>query len=267
MRAVGERTEHPPGTFSWVECATSDLDGGTAFYEGLFGWGHADSPIDDTSVYRLFKLRDRNVAAAYAMREEERSHGIPPHWNNYITVKSADDAAARVRELGGNPLMDPFDVFDSGRMVAFSDPTGAIVSVWEPREHIGARLVNDPGSFTWNELSTTDVDRAKNFYGDLFGWTFEDVGSDEMPYTTIRNGGRMNGGMRPLGDQEKQMGVPPNWIPYFTTADIDNSAGQSGDLGGRVMIGPMSVLQASRIAVAADPQGAVFGLFEGETED
>jgi predicted enzyme related to lactoylglutathione lyase len=267
MRCVGERTEHPPGAFSWVECATSDLDGATAFYEALFGWEHADFPVDESSVYRMFRIGDKRVAAAFSQREEERSHGIPPHWNNYVTVASVDDTAARVGRLGGNLLVDPFDVFDSGRMVVLSDPTGAILSLWEPRANIGAELVNDPGTFTWNELSTADVERAKGFYADLLGWTYEDSSTDEMPYTVIRNGDRMNGGIRPLGDAEKQQGVPPNWMPYFTTSDIDRSIARTNELGGQVMVGPISPLGPSKIAVAADPQHAVFAFFEGETED
>jgi predicted enzyme related to lactoylglutathione lyase len=267
MPAVGERTIHPPGTFSWVDAATTDLDGATAFYEALLGWDHVDAPIGDGAVYRMFQLGGKQVAAAGEQRAEERSHGIPPHWNNYVTVASADETAARVKELGGNPMMDPFDVFDSGRMTVFSDPTGAILSIWEPREHIGAGVVNEPGALTWNELSTSDVEKAKGFYGDLFGWRFEDVGSAEFPYTTIRNGERMNGGIRPLGDQEKQTGVPPNWMPYFVSAELDRSAARIGELGGAVMVGPMAILQGSRIVVARDPQGAVFALFEGETED
>ena len=69
-------------------------------------------------------------------------------------------------------------------------------------------------------------DRAKSFYGDLFGWTLRGSRHDEMPYTTIQNGDRMNGGIRPLGDEEKQRGVPPNWMPYFTTTDIEQSVAQ-----------------------------------------
>ena len=264
---MGERTSHPPGTFSWVDLATTDLDGATAFYEGLLGWDHADTPIGDGAVYRMFQLGGRPAAAGFQQRDEERSHGIPPHWNNYVTVASADDAAAQAGEAGGNVVMDPFDVFDSGRMAVFADPTGAILSVWEPRAHIGAQIVNDPGALTWNELSTTDVDKARGFYGDLFGWRFEEVGSAETPYTTIYNGDRMNGGVRPLGDQEKQMGVPPNWMPYFVSTDLDASAARIGELGGQVMVGPMAILQGSRIVVARDPQGAVFALFEGDTED
>ena len=264
---MAERAEYPPGTFSWVECATSDLDGATAFYENLFGWQHVDSPIDETNVYRMFQLGGKAVAAAFAQRDEERSHGIPPHWNNYVTVASVDDTAARVNTLGGNLLMDPFDVFDAGRMVAFSDPTGAILSLWEPRSSIGAERVNDPGSLTWNELSTSDVDKAKSFYSELFGWTHEDHGDDANQYTVIQNQGRMNGGIRPLGDEERRRGVPPNWMPYFTTTDIEQSIANIGELGGQVMVGPISPIGPSRIAVAADPQHAVFALFEGETDD
>ena len=113
-------------------------------------------------------------------------------------------------------------------MAVFTDPTGAVLCIWEPRASIGVELVNDAGCLTWNELSTTDVERAKSFYADLFGWTYDDVGTAEMPYTTIRNGDRMNGGIRPLGDQEKQMGVPPNWMPYFTSADLDRAPRRSG---------------------------------------
>jgi len=162
--------------------------------------------------------------------------------------------------------MDPFDVFDAGRIAIFTDTTGAVLSVWEPRESIGAELVNDPGCLTWNELSTPDVEKAKSFYADLFGWTYDDVDTAEMPYATIRNGERMNGGIRPLGEQEKQVGVPPNWMPYFTSADLDQSAAKVAELGGTVMVGPMAILQGSRLAVVRDPQGVVFALFEGETE-
>ena len=264
---MGERTSHAPGTFSWVDLSTADLVGATAFYEGLFGWSHEDAPMGDDAVYRMFKADGKNVGAASEQRDEERSHGIPPHWNNYVTVSSVDDAGGRVNELGGNLMMDPFDVFDAGRMAVLSDPTGAVLCLWEARANIGAEIVNEPGTLTWNELATTDVERAKRFYSDLLAWKFEDIGSDEMPYTTIRNGERMNGGVRPLGDQEKQMGVPPNWMPYFVSADIDKDTARVGELGGQVMVGPMSILQGSRVAVARDPQGAVFALFEGETED
>ncbi len=177
---MAERTEHAPGTFSWVDVTTTDLDGAAAFYKGLLGWDHVDSPIGDGAVYRCSSCAGKSVAAGVEQGAEQRSHGIPPHWNNYVTVASADDTAAGSAS-SENLMLDPFDVFDSGRMAIFTDSTGAVLSVWEPRAHIGAELVNDPGCLTWNELSTPDVDRAKRFYTDLFGWSYEDVGTDEIP--------------------------------------------------------------------------------------
>ena len=264
---MGERKSHKAGTFSWVDLSTTDPDAAKRFYGQVFDWDFDDRPVGDGVVYTMCKLADRDVCALSGQQEQERSMGIPPHWNNYVTVADVEASTARARELGGTVMVEPFDVLEAGRMSVVADPTGAVFSMWQPRESIGATIVNEPGTLTWNELSTSDVDQARSFYGDLFGWTFEDVGTDENPYTTIRNGGRMNGGVRPLGEQERQMSVPPNWIPYFVSADIERNAEQLGGAGGRVMVGPMSVLQGSRILIAQDPQGAVFALFEGETED
>jgi predicted enzyme related to lactoylglutathione lyase len=264
---MGERTSHAPGTFSWVDLSTTDPDGAKGFYGPLFGWEFDDQPLPDGGVYTMCHVDGKDACALAAQQEQERSVGIPPHWNNYITVASADDSASKARDVGGDVLVDPFDVMDVGRMAVIADPAGAAFCIWEPRSNIGAEIVNEPGTLTWNELASSDVDQAKTFYGDLFGWTFEDVGTAENPYTTIRNGGRMNGGVRPLGEQEKQMGVPPNWMPYFVTEDADQSGTRVGELGGKVMVGPMAILQGSRIVISQDPQGAFFALFEGETED
>ena len=169
-------------------------------------------------VYRMFQLRGKDVAAASRQREEERSHGIPPHWNNYVTVASADDTRRAGERAWRQPLMDPFDVFDVG-------PHGRVHRSHRRRDvYLGAaRAASAPSSSTipgasrWNELSTTRRRPGQELLRRPVRLDLDDVGTAEMPYTTIRNGDRMNGGIRPLGDQEKQMGVPPNWMPYFTT--------------------------------------------------
>ena len=90
-----------------------------------------------------------------------------------MTVASADEAAARAAELGANVAAEPFDVMDVGRMAVIIDPVGAALCLWEARSHIGASLVNTPGSMTWNDLITPDPAGSAKFYGDLFGWTTE----------------------------------------------------------------------------------------------
>ncbi|MGH2986513.1 MAG: VOC family protein [Solirubrobacterales bacterium] len=124
--------------------------------------------------------------------------------------------------------------------------------------------MNVPGALTWNELATKDVARAKELYGGLFGWRFEDIAGGGMQYTVIRNGDRSNGGIR--AQTEMEASIPPNWLPYFVAQSVDDSVARAGDLGGTVLVPPMAV-PAGRFAAIADPQGAAFAVFEGEQFD
>src|SRR3954453_1799173 len=98
---MGERTSYTHGTFSWVENATTDQDGAKSFYSGLFGWDYEDNPVGDGIVYSIAKLGGRSPAAVSPQMQDEISQGIPPHWNNYVTVDDVDAVSARVEELGG----------------------------------------------------------------------------------------------------------------------------------------------------------------------
>lgn len=261
---MGERTSHAPGTFSWVDLSTSDPADAKRFYGGLFGWTFDDRPVGDGIVYTLCLIDGKSVCAISGQVEEERSQGIPPHWNNYVTVADVDASTAKTAELGGNVVVEPFDVLDAGRMSVVADPTGAVFSMWQPRDSIGAEVVNVPGSLTWNELATNDVDRATEFYGALFAWGFEEMTGGPMRYVLIRNGDRSNGGIRPLTEMES--GVPPYWLPYFAVESADDAVARAAELGGNVLMQPVTV-PAGRFAPIADPQGAVFATFEGEFDD
>jgi predicted enzyme related to lactoylglutathione lyase len=252
---MGTRTEYTPGTFSWVDLSTSDAAAAKSFYGGLFGWEFEDNEVPGGAIYSLCKLDGTNVCAIAEQPE------IPPHWNNYVTVTSADDAAARAKELGAKIIEEPFDVMDVGRMSVFSDPTGAALCVWQAGTTIGAGLVNVPGALTWNELHTPDIPAAISFYSELFGWTAERMGEGEPEYHVIRNGERSNGGV--MGTQE---GEPPNWLPYFATSDLDGTISKAKDGDGKLWDGPID-FPAGKIAVLSDPQGAPLALWEGELED
>jgi predicted enzyme related to lactoylglutathione lyase len=259
---MGKRTEHAPGTFSWVDLSTTDPDAAKGFYSDLFGWEFEDMPAGEGMTYSMARLNGDYAAALSAQMEQEREQGVPPHWSNYVTVQSAADAASRAKELGGTVLVDAFDVLDSGRMAVLQDPTGAVFSVWEPRESIGAGVVNVPGALTWNELHTGDIDSAISFYTELFGWTTEAMDTGDGPaYHVIRNGERSNGGIMGI-----QAGEPPNWLPYFGVSSLDDSISKAESGGAQKLAGPIPMPQG-KIAVLRDPQGAVFALWEGSMED
>jgi uncharacterized protein len=259
---MGERTSYTPGTFSWADVSTTDQEGAKAFYSGLFGWEAEDLPVGDGVSYSMMRVGGRAVAAISPQPQQQRDAGVPPLWNSYVTVKSADAAAERAGQLGATVHAPPFDVMTAGRMAVVQDPQGAFFMVWEPRESIGAQLVNAPGALAWNELATPDVDAAIAFYGDLFGWTAQAFEDSPERYEVIQNAGRSNGGIHEL--QEGQ--GPPNWLVYFGVDDIDAGLARVEELGGSKLMGPMDI-GVAKIGVVRDPQGAVLAIYAGEFQD
>lgn len=267
---MGRRTRHEPGTFSWTDLGTTDPEAAKRFYAELLGWSFEDQDAGGGNVYVEASIEGDAVAGLYSQPEQQRAQGVPPFWFSYVTVASADAAAERAAELGAEVHAGPFDVVEAGRMAVIADPTGAMIGVWEPRQSIGARRVNDPGCMTWNELTTGDPGRAIDFYGALFGWRFEplDTGGGP-PYWSIAHagaaGGR-NGSMRELALEDAERGMRPAWLTYFTVADADAAVERGAAAGGTVLV-PAFEIPTGRIAILADPQGAAFGLFAGDVDD
>jgi predicted enzyme related to lactoylglutathione lyase len=258
---MSSQKKHAAGNFCWFELGTSDQNAAKEFYGGLFGWGFDDSPLPPEmgGVYTTLMKDDKKVGAMYQLGPH--SGDAPPNWMLYVNVDSADETAAKVAELGGETYGPPFDVMEHGRMVIFKDPTGATLSVWEPKAHPGADLVNAPGSACWSELATTDLKKAGAFYSNLFGWSLKESSGD-MPYTEFSNQGKAIGGMMPMSAMQIQ-GAPPFWSVYFAVEDCDAAAEKADGLGATLRVPPTDIPNVGRFAVIQDPQGAFFSIFEG----
>lgn len=256
---MGERTSHAPGTFSWVDLGTPDADSAKRFYSELFGWELTDEPTGPGNTYTVARVDGSAVCALYKRRADLGT----PAWLSYITVESAEETALRAGELGGSIIQPSFDVMDAGRMALLSDPNGAMFGIWQPNLGIGAELVNDPGTLCLNQLNTDNPEAAQTFYKELFGWTVEYNGTDTGDYWGLYNDGTLNGGLMPLPPEAD---APPHWLVYFTVSDLDRSVAQiAKELDGQIFGQPMKI-ESGRIAVAADQQGAVFAMFEGEVD-
>jgi hypothetical protein len=114
-----------------------------------------------------------------------------------------------------------------------------------------------PGSFCWAELATSDVESARKFYGEMFGWTVVEYPTPAGPYLIFQAEGNHVAAARPADP-----GTPPHWGVYFSTADADESAGRVAPLGGKVVDGPFDVMEAGRMAVVQDPAGVFFSLWQ-----
>ena len=153
---------------------------------------------------------------------------------------------------------------DAGRMGVVQDPQGAWFLVWEPKQHIGAGLVNAHGALSWNELGSPDPDGSAKFYGDLFGWETSPMEGSETPYLVIRtadgqyataaSGRRRRPGRRRSGSSiSRPMTSTRRWPRSPSWAATCSSARPTSE--------------SPKIAVAQDPQGAVFALYSGHLDD
>jgi len=116
------------------------------------------------------------------------------------------------------------------------------------------------GNPCWYELGTSDLDAARAFYAGVLGWDIEDAGMKDFTYLLAQSGGDMVAGMMSLEGQE--FAPPPNWLIYFAVDDCDRTAEGIAAAGGRVTRGPAEIPGTGRFAIAADPQGAAFGILE-----
>ena len=276
-----ERDGYPAGVPCWVDTGQPDPEAAVEFYGGLFGWEFEDRmPADSPGRYFVAQLRGRDVAAVGSQPEQAPP---TPGWNTYVWVDSADDTTAKVKAAGGKALMEPFDVLEAGRMAVLTDPEGAVFSVWQAKEHKGAQLVNEPGTWNFSELNTRDPEGAKAFYGTVFGWEADTLDYGEGQTTMWRLPGygdfleRRDPDLRrrmaadgapegfedavawliPMTSDQYPDDVPSHWNVTFAVDDADAVADRAAKLGGQVRVPPFDA-PFVRMTVLSDPQGAAF---------
>jgi predicted enzyme related to lactoylglutathione lyase len=242
----------PPNHPIWADLASPDIEASKQFYGGLFGWEAETVAPPEAGTYTLWRLDGKTAAAIQTTMDGQ----MPPVWRAYIHAADAAATTEKARQAGATIFMEPMDVFDSGRLAFFADPTGAAIGLWQPLTMAGAEVMFEPGSLGWIELATTDMDAAKRFYKDVFGWDSH-TSEGEMPYTEWQLDGRSIAGAMTMGPQME--GVPPHWQVYFSVEDVDKSAAQVQELGGSLMV-PAMDFPGGRFAIVGDPHGSTFGL-------
>lgn len=254
-----ESPAHTPGSFCWVEVGTTNAPEAKNFYRELFGWDYEDGEAGPGMIYTMIKLNGKYVGGLYQLDSNMLSAGIPPHWMNYISVASADDATAQATAAGGSVMKGPFDVGTAGRMSIIQDPTGAVFSTWEPKDTPGSGVYGEFGAYCWQELGTNDTQKAKDFYTTLFGWATESF-PGPMEYTIFKKGNESVGGMYQI---TPEMGpIPPHWLTYFAVSDCDATVRKATELGGSVMKPAEDIPGVGRFAILRDPASAVFAVLK-----
>ncbi len=257
-----EITKHVETMFSYSDLQTTDLESAMTFYTSLFGWDVDEQPMGPGQVYAMFKRNGKTVSAASLQPEQQKEMGIPPMWSTYFTVFDLDNRTKEAEQGGGTIHAGPFDVFDAGRMSVIMEPAGSVFCLWEPKDNIGAEVMNEPNTLTWAECISNDVGKSREFLTTLFGWEAEAMDSPEGgTYTLLKKDDRPACGlMDPPGE------MPSFWLNYFAVADCDATVAKARELGAQIQREPTANPGVGRFALISDPQGAGFGILEPEPQ-
>lgn len=237
------------GAFTWMDLATPDLEGAKQFYQSVFGWEFHD--IGAEFGHYHYALAQGRAAAGLGQPSDAQ---MPPAWTIYLA--SADSDIERVQALGGQVMLAPMAVGDAGKMAICVDPTGAIFGLWQPLNFIGAGVEAEHGGIAWSEVATRDAAAACDFYGKLFDATPR-AQSDE--YFIMQRGEEMLFGVMQMNEQWAEL--PPHWMGYFAIDNTDAALDRVTAGGGKVVVPPFDT-PFGRIAVIADPHGAVFSIVQ-----
>jgi len=237
------------GKFVWHDHGSPNPATATKFYADLFGW-----------EYETFKPGEIDYEMVKANGQLHGGFGSPPgnppaQWMGHVLVKHVDETVLRAEGAGGKILAEPMDMPEVGRMAVIADPQGAVIAAFSPQ----GDAPQNGGTFVWDELLTTDVDDAKRFYGEVFGWTSEDKPMGPATYTIFKRAGDTDvGGLM----QRPREDIPVHWTTYIATQDADATVARAKELGATILSEPMDVPKMGRFAIIQDPTGAVFGIWQ-----
>ena len=250
------------GTPCWICLGTSDVEGGKRFYTALFGWHYEQT--------EMFPGMPNSPIAFNAKKGDELVGVIAPQmegdpvgasWGFNWAVDDVSVTVTRAAELGGTVSTEPMEMQGQGKVAVVTDINDVETILWEGKEHLGAGLMFEHGTFTWAQLITRNRNASSSFLMRLLG-----LGLDSGPAP----GGGMNDvlmlgdepmvGIMDMPDEVANAGTPNHWIVYFHVDDVDATLGMVAEHDGRVIMQPNQLAHIGRIAVASDPQGAMFGL-------
>jgi uncharacterized protein len=233
------------GTPCRVETWQADIQAAAAFYRSLFGWEIDDDPAPGDDAGRDARLGGQLVAGI-----RRGLPGFPTVWMVYIGVENVDRAAESVERAGGRLLIEATGPAER-RLAVVADPAGVAFGIWAGNDGT-AQLAGAPNSWAMSALHTPDLDAARRFYGEVFGWELQPLPGAPMSQWLLD-------GRRVAVAAPADGSVPAHWAVNFAVADADAFAQHATSLGASVLMPPTDT-PGFRSAVLVDPQGAVIAV-------
>ncbi|MQY37632.1 putative glyoxylase CFP32 [Streptomyces sp. RB17] len=251
----------PEGTPCWADAMFSDVEGAKRFYGDVLGWTFGESSSEYGNYTQAYADGKAVAAVVPPMPGQEGQS----QWCLYFASPDAAAAAERIRENGGEVLMEPMQVGDFGTMCLAREPSGAVFGVWQAGTHEGFEATATPGAYCWAEVFTREPEKADSFLSAVFPYRMKDIVDDAVDFRMFDIGEEaVLGRMRMTDDFPPE--VPSYINVYFTVDDCDEAVARATKLGGVLRFGPMSS-PFGRFAALSDPQGANFSVIDITTTE
>ncbi|MFJ6444810.1 VOC family protein [Streptomyces sp. NPDC091649] len=250
----------PEGTPCWADAMFADVEGAKSFYGDVLGWTFGENASEFGDYTQAYA--DGRAAAAV----------VPPMpgaegqaaWCLYLASRDAAATARKVRENGGEVLMEPMRVGEFGTMALARDPGGAVFGIWQAGSHEGFETeTGAPGGYCWSEVLTRDPRKVDAFYPSVFPYTVRRFDDPSMDFSMFGVDGQTVLGRMAMGDDYPPE-APSHLDVYFAVPDCDAAVTKATERGGVLRSGPTDS-PFGRFAALSDPQGASFTVVDVNT--
>ncbi|MFF0360318.1 VOC family protein [Streptomyces fungicidicus] len=245
----------PEGSPCWADAMFADVEAAKSFYGDVLGWTFAETSAEFGDYTQAF-VDGRAVAAVVPPMPGQEGTS---QWCLYLAAADAAATAARIRENGGELLMEPMRVGGFGTMCLARDPGGVVFGLWQAGTHEGFGVTAEPGAYCWAEVFTREPEKSDAFFPAVFPYRSREL-EGEMDFRVYDLGERsVLGRMRMTDDFPPE--IPPYVNVYFSVADCDEAVARATARGGVLRFGPMDT-HFGRFAAISDPQGANFSVID-----
>ncbi|KGN37111.1 VOC family protein [Knoellia subterranea] len=248
-------TKWPPGSPCWIEIMAGDLEWTQRFYSAVLGWEFEDLG-EEFGHYTNAHLGGRRVAGISPPIPGDDEW--PSVWTTYLASDNVDATAAAAVAGGAQVLMDPLEIGWLARAALWIDPVGAAFGAWEARKHTGYVAHGEHGTVGWVDLATPELEVSRDFYGSVFGLTYEDMSVDEATYLTFTPPG-VEWAVGGMGAQVPGDALGPRWCVAFQVDDLETARQRVLDEGGEAPDEPWEAEQGEILTVLG-PDGEEFSL-------
>ncbi|WP_055490958.1 VOC family protein [Streptomyces sp. TP-A0356] len=249
----------PEGMPCWADAMFSDLEGAKRFYGEVLGWTFGESSPEYGNYTQAY-ADGKAVAAVVPPMPGQEGHSA---WCLYFAATDAAATARKIRDNGGEVLMEPMQVGDFGTMALARDPSGAVFGLWQAGTHEGFEARGVPGAYCWAEVFTREPEKSDAFFPAVFPYRVKQIEDEAVDFRIFElDGNPVLGRMRMTDDFPPE--VPPYINVYFAVDDCDAAVDRATKNGGILRFGPMDS-PFGRFAALSDPQGANFSVIDTTT--